>query len=81
VAPISIAPNLLKMAHFERRSMAKELWNNNWMSTASHISTRQELLEFVKLWSLLKNVHLRSEEKDNIIWKWEQSGEYGGLNV
>jgi hypothetical protein len=47
--------------------VAKELQNNNWMSVARHISTRQELLEFVKLWSLLKNVRLRSQEKDTII--------------
>jgi hypothetical protein len=76
VAPVCIAPNLFKKVHFKGRSVAKELQNNNWMSTACHISTRHELLEFVKLWSLLKNVRLRSQNKDTIIWKWEQSGEY-----
>jgi hypothetical protein len=67
VAPVCVAPNLFKKAHFKQRSMAKELQNNNWMSAACHISNRQELLEFVKLWSLLKNVRLRSQEKDTII--------------
>jgi hypothetical protein len=46
------------------------------MSAACHISTRQELPKFIKLWSLLNNVHLRNQEKGTIIWKWEQSGEY-----
>jgi hypothetical protein len=58
VTPVCIAPNLFKKVHFKRRSVAKELQNNNWMSAACHISTRHELLEFVKLWSLLKNVRL-----------------------
>jgi hypothetical protein len=44
-------------------------------SAARHISTQQELLEFVKLWSMLKNVSLRRQE-DTVFWKWEQSGEY-----
>jgi hypothetical protein len=81
VSPVCIAPNLFKKAHFKQRSVAKELQNNNWMSVARHISTRQELLEFVKLWSLLKNVWLRSQEKDTIIWKWEESGEYSAASA
>jgi hypothetical protein len=31
------------------------------MRVAHHISTRQELLEFVKLWSMLKSVRLTNE--------------------
>jgi hypothetical protein len=61
VAPISIAPSLYKKAHFKRRTIAKELTNKNWMRLASHISTRQELIEFVKLWSVLKSVQLRGK--------------------
>jgi hypothetical protein len=38
-------------------------------------------LEFVKLWSLLKNVRLRSRMKDSISWKWEQSGEYSAASA
>jgi hypothetical protein len=75
VAPISIALSLYKEAHFKRRIVAKELTNKIWMRSASHISTHQELIKFVKLWSLLKNVQLRGEVQDNITWKWEPSGE------
>jgi hypothetical protein len=55
--------------------MAIEPRNNNWMNAARHI-THQELLEFINLWSLLKNVTLRSHVKDSVSWKWEQSWEY-----
>jgi hypothetical protein len=58
MAPISVAPNLFKKACFKKRTVAKELCNNSWISAARHISTRQELIEFVKLWSHLKNVRL-----------------------
>jgi hypothetical protein len=63
VAPISVAPNLFKKARFKKRTVAIELRNNNWMYAARHISTH---LEFVKLWSLLKNVRVRSHVKDSI---------------
>jgi hypothetical protein len=81
VAPISIAPNLYKKAHFKRRTVAKELMNKNWMRSVHHISTRQELLEFVNLWNLLKNFRLREEVQDSIIWKWEPSGKYSAASA
>jgi hypothetical protein len=51
------------------------------MQSVSHISTRQELIEFVKLWSLLKNVQLREEVQDNIPCKWEPSGDYSAASA
>jgi hypothetical protein len=41
-----------------------------------YISSRQKLLEFVKLWALVKNVNLRCDEQDSISWKWTSNGEY-----
>jgi hypothetical protein len=29
MAPIDVAPNLYKKAHFKKRTVAKELWNKN----------------------------------------------------
>jgi hypothetical protein len=49
MASIDIAPNLYKKAHFKKRMVAKELWNKNKMFAVRHITSRQELLEFVKL--------------------------------
>jgi hypothetical protein len=48
------------------------------MFTVQHISSRQELLEFVKLWALLRNVTLRwgGNVHDSMSWKWVANGEY-----
>jgi hypothetical protein len=77
----SVVPNLFKKDRFKKRIMAKELRNSSWMSAARHISTRQELLEFDKLWSLLKNVRLSNHDQDTITWKWEPSGEYSAARA
>jgi hypothetical protein len=46
------------------------------MFAARHISSRQDLLEFIEMWSLLKNISLMNEVKDSLIWKWTPSGKY-----
>jgi hypothetical protein len=48
-SPKEIAPNLFKLAHFKNRSVAKELVNRNWIKSVRHISTTQELSEYIKL--------------------------------
>jgi hypothetical protein len=37
---------------------------------------RQELLEFIKLWVLLKNIRSSQEENDTMICKWMPNGKY-----
>jgi hypothetical protein len=56
--------------------VARELSNKNWMHAARYISSREELLELVNLWVLLRNVNLNEEEQDSIGWKWTASGDY-----
>jgi hypothetical protein len=41
-----------------------------------HLSIREELLQFVNLWSLIRNVKLNPHLKDEIRWKWTSNGEY-----
>jgi hypothetical protein len=41
-----------------------------------HISTREQLLQFVDLWTMLRNESLNPLEKDEIQWKWTPHGEY-----
>jgi hypothetical protein len=56
--------------------VAKELLNKNWIVGVCRLSTRAELIEFIKLWLLLKNLCLRDEVNDSIVWKWTPSGEF-----
>jgi hypothetical protein len=64
-----IAPNLFKLAHFKKRTMQKELQNDNWVYAVRHISTEVELREYINLWQFLKGVILNMDEKDEILWK------------
>jgi hypothetical protein len=58
-APIDIAPNLYKLGSFKSRTIARELRNKSWIRAARQMSSRKELIEFIKLWSLVKNISLR----------------------
>jgi hypothetical protein len=40
------------------------------------ISTREQLLQFVNLWTMLRHVCLNPLAKDGIRWKWTLNGEY-----
>jgi hypothetical protein len=46
------------------------------MGVARHINSREQLVEFIKLWSLIKNINLREDENDHIQWKWTFNGVY-----
>jgi hypothetical protein len=76
MAPMDIAPILYRKALFKKRSVARELLNKSWMLTARHISSREELFDFVNLWALLRNVHLNEVEHDSIRWRWLDYGEF-----
>jgi hypothetical protein len=80
-APKEIAPNLFKLARFKNRTMAKELENNNWIHAARHLSTREELLEYVKQWGLLANVSLNTAVTDSVAWKWTADGMYSSASA
>jgi hypothetical protein len=71
-----IAPLLYNLAHFKNRTVEKELQNNKWIQGVRRISTRDELLQFIELWSLIRNVSLDSAVRDQIQRKWTPNVEY-----
>jgi hypothetical protein len=68
-------PLLYNLSHFKNRKVEKELHNSNWIQGVQRISTREELNQFVELWSMLRSVALNPETRDEIIWKWTPNGE------
>jgi hypothetical protein len=58
------------MISFKKRTLHKELQNDNWMYAVRHISTEIQLREYINLWELLRGVSLNMDEKDEILWKW-----------
>jgi hypothetical protein len=79
-----IAPHLYSLAHFKRRTVAKELHNNNWIHIVHCISTRQELLQFINLWGLVRNIslsHLESDSSLEVDAKWQVHNSFGIQNT
>jgi hypothetical protein len=78
-----IAPHLYSLAHF-KRTVAKELHNNNWIHIVHCISTRQELLQFINLWGLVRNIslsHLESDSSLEVGAKWQVHNSFGIQNT
>jgi hypothetical protein len=69
-APIDLASNLYKLARYKSWTVENQLRNKRLMGAARRINSREQLVEFIKLWSLIKNVNLREDENDHIQWKW-----------
>jgi hypothetical protein len=47
----------------------------------SEISTTNHLVEFVDLWYLINEMHLVEGTKDDITWKFTNSGEYSASSA
>jgi hypothetical protein len=62
--PKDIAPNFFRVARFKKRTVYKELMNDNWMCAVCQLSTQVELREFIRLWQLLREVSLSVDVED-----------------
>jgi hypothetical protein len=40
------------------------------------VSGETEIIEFVRLWEAIHEVHINIEEVDKIRWRWTSDGEY-----
>jgi hypothetical protein len=74
-APKDLAPNLYQLTRLKSRSVNTELSNLNWIRNLKEISTTIQLEEFILLFVALSSVHL-SDQKSEIVWKWEPNGHF-----
>jgi hypothetical protein len=42
----------------------------------SSVSGETEIIEFMRLWEAIHEVHINIEEVDKIRWRWTSDGEY-----
>jgi len=76
--PKDLAPNLFTISSFKKKTVAQALTGSAWI-TDIRLSNRQtitHLLEFVKLWELLRDVQLQPNQEDEIRWKLTPAGMY-----
>jgi hypothetical protein len=64
-----LSPSLFEATRYKKRTVAKELQNNNWMRGLTHITTPSQLHEFSLLFMAISNIIL-TDSNDIIYWKW-----------
>jgi hypothetical protein len=72
---------LIQAVTLQEKPVAKELENNNWIYAIRRISTREELLDYIKLWGLLSNVNLNNTISDSVVWKWQADDTYSSASA
>jgi hypothetical protein len=71
--PKDLAPNLFKIARYKRRTVSKELHNDNWVRNLENIDSEILIEEFTMLFMALSNVTL-NDQQDIISWRWTPDG-------
>ena len=68
-------PELFAIATRKRRTVQKEMENNNWIRSLARISTGRHLEQYIRLWTMMRGVHLLPMA-DTIRWRWTEDGVY-----
>jgi hypothetical protein len=76
--PKDIAPSNFAISTRKNFTVREGLINNFWIVKldSNEISTTNHMFEFVELWSLINKVQLVEAYKDDITWKFTNSGQY-----
>ena len=76
--PKDLAPNLFSISRSKKRTVAQALTGSAWITDIRLTDglTTTHLLEYVKLWELLRNVQLHPNQEDEIRWKLTPTGTY-----
>jgi hypothetical protein len=57
-------------------TVRQALTNNKWIDHIYPPSSQEEVLQFVRLWEALMEVHLNDTADDDITWRWTADGVY-----
>jgi hypothetical protein len=74
----SFAPNLFRAVGRRRlgRSVRETLDGRRWVHDIPGAHTAPVLVEYVRLWRMLRDVQLRPSEADRFVWRWTADGQY-----
>jgi hypothetical protein len=64
IAPKHLAPNLYKATRFKRRTVAKEMQNDNWIKNLGQINNSYLLNEYIMLYMALSSISLTQEQDE-----------------
>jgi hypothetical protein len=58
------------------RSVRDATMDHRWVRDITGARTALVLIEYVRLWALLRDVQLRPLESDHFVWRWTADGQY-----
>ena len=73
-------PDLFRIATRKCRTVQKELFNRNWIRSLAHITSAEQMAQFVLLWNILQEIALQPTP-DTITWRWTASGVYSAASA
>lgn len=65
----------------KKRSVKEGLQQNRWVLDVVGATTRQVLVQYVKVWRVLRSVVLDPLASDRFVWKWSSSGKYSASSA
>jgi hypothetical protein len=80
VAPRDLAPNLYQLAWRKNLTLWDEVQGDKWTRGLWRMSTAEQMVEFVCLWSLVQEVQF-NDSPDAIRWKWTADGCYSAKSA
>ena len=79
-----IAPDLvakIKTRIINARLACAGLIQHAWLKDLPENLSTEELLQLIKLWDALVNVHIDPANRDKVIWAWHESGNYSAATA
>ena len=64
-----------------RRLVCEGMYMHAWMNDIIGELDTNGLAQFIKLWDMLIEVHLRQEEEDRPVWAWNSTGKYSAASA
>jgi hypothetical protein len=82
--PKDIAPLIFNVSRRKNRSLSEALWNHTWIRDLNLFSaevTEQHIVEYCRLWSILRRVSLQPGICDSISWKLSEDRQYSAKSA
>uniref|UniRef100_A0A0A9GFD1 Reverse transcriptase zinc-binding domain-containing protein n=1 Tax=Arundo donax TaxID=35708 RepID=A0A0A9GFD1_ARUDO len=77
---MDIAPDLYKLAWRKNRLLKDDLEGHKWTQGLMRMTTTDQMVQFITLWSLLQEVTL-TNQPDVMLWRWTNAGQYSAKSA
>jgi hypothetical protein len=75
------APDLYRIATRKKRTVATELYNNNWIRSVAKLNTPIQLAQYLQVWDLVQSTQISPQQPDSIRWTLTADGNYSASSA